>query len=97
MRRFIGVKPRKPVDLAEGEWGAWQLVARVTELDIDDGAFPTFANSATSASRARSYGGGWNWYMNSMVRFSGDYNFTEFQGAPLTDEHVLITRVQLRF
>jgi phosphate-selective porin OprO and OprP len=94
---FGGVKPKKPADFARGQWGAWQLVARVTELDIDNDAFPVFANPAASASRARSYGGGLSWYVNSLVRVSADYNFTEFQGAPLGNEHVLITRVQFRF
>lgn len=94
---FNGVTPRKPVDPAAGAWGAWQVVGRVTELDVDGDAFPSFANPTTSASRARSYGGGWNWYLNSMVRLSMDYNFTKFQGAPLADEHVLFSRVQFRF
>ncbi|MBI3853255.1 MAG: porin [Verrucomicrobia bacterium] len=95
---FRGVKPAKSVSFGEKRgWGAWQLVARVTELDIDDDAFPTFANPATSASRARSYGGGINWYLNQQVRISADYNWTALSGAALRDEHALITRVQFRY
>ena len=74
---FRGVKPGKPVGFGEKKgWGAWQVVARATELDVDNAAFPTFANAATSASKARSYGGGLNWYLNPMVRISADYNWT---------------------
>jgi phosphate-selective porin OprO and OprP len=94
---FNGVKPAKPADPFNGQWGAWQIAARVTELDVDDAAFPVFSNPGNSASRARSYGGGVNWYLNSMVRISTDYNYTVFHGAPIPDEHALISRVQFRF
>ena len=95
---FSGVKPARPVGFGEKRgWGAWQVVARATELDIDDDAFPTFANPATSASRARSYGGGLNWYLNPMVRISANYNWTTFSGAARPDENSFITRVQFRF
>lgn len=94
---FNGVKPAKPARPAGGGWGAWQVAARVTELDIDPAAFPAFADPSTSASRARSYGGGLNWYLNSMLRITTDFNFTGFQGAPRPDEYVLITRLQFRF
>ncbi|HEU5070220.1 MAG TPA: porin [Verrucomicrobiae bacterium] len=95
---FRGVKPARPVGFGDKKgWGAWQVVARATELDVDNGAFPTFASAATSPSRARSYGGGINWYLNPQVRFSADYNWTEFSGASLRDEHAIITRVQFRF
>lgn len=65
-------------------------------LDYYLGVFNGTTDGGTSASCARSYGGGWDWYVNSMVRFSVDYNITGSQGAPLADEQVLITRVQCR-
>jgi len=95
---FRGVEPKAPVSLGEKKsWGAWQVAARVTELDVDKDAFPTFADAAKSAEMARSYGIGLNWYLNTMVRISTDYNWTRFTGAPLRDEHAIISRVQFRF
>jgi len=72
-------------------------VGRVTGLDVDDEAFPTFASAAASPSSALSYGGGINWYLNPMVRISADYNYTDFRGASLPNEHAIITRFQFRF
>lgn len=95
---FRGVKPKRPVGFGENRgWGAWQILARATELGVDDNAFPTFANPATSASRASSYSGGLSWYLNPMVRVTTDYNWTQLNGGPLRNEHVIITRVQFRF
>ena len=36
---FKGVKPKKNFDLNSGSWGAWELTARYSELNIDDKAF----------------------------------------------------------
>src|SRR5271154_6852604 len=49
---FNGVTPLHPFDPHNGQWGAFQVVGRFAELDIDNAAFPVFANPATSASEA---------------------------------------------
>ena len=36
---FKGVKPKRNFDLNSGGWGAWELVGRYSELNIDDKAF----------------------------------------------------------
>jgi phosphate-selective porin OprO/OprP len=36
---FKGVKPKKNFDLNNGGWGAWEVVGRYSELNIDDKAF----------------------------------------------------------
>jgi phosphate-selective porin OprO and OprP len=74
---FRGVTPKRNADPKNGGWGAWQIVARATELDVDGDAFPLFADPLVSASRARSYGAGVNWYLNPQVRLVVDYNVTE--------------------
>jgi phosphate-selective porin OprO/OprP len=97
---YRGVEPDRDVDLEGGGWGAWQVVGRVTELDVDDDAFPVFADPVVSAARARSYTFGVNWYLNRQVRCVVDYSLTEldgFAGVRFADEKALITRVQLRF
>src|ERR1035437_8188832 len=47
-----GVVPRRPFNPAEGSWGALQLVGRYAQLDIDQAAFPLFADPASSARSA---------------------------------------------
>lgn len=92
---FKGVKPAKAS-------GAWQLSARFTGLDVDDDAFPLFADPARSATAVRSLGVGVSWWLDQQIRFYFDYYQTELvnQGAdlpPRDDERVAILRAQYRF
>lgn len=98
--------PRTDFSLDKGTWGALELVARVHELDIDDDAFvggaDSFANPATAASKARSWGVGANWYLNQNVKLSINYDVTSFDGgaannADREDEKALFTRVGVNF
>lgn len=36
---FKGVKPKRDFDLDKGGWGAWELVARYSEIDLDEDTF----------------------------------------------------------
>ena len=45
------VKPDVPFAL-DGGWGAFEVTARYGELDVDDAAFPVFADPANAASEA---------------------------------------------
>jgi phosphate-selective porin OprO and OprP len=78
---FTGIKPARPFDLRSGGWGAWQLVGRVGQLKIDDEAFNGFANQATSASEAFSWGVGLNWWLNQNVRVLTSFSHTRFDGG----------------
>jgi phosphate-selective porin OprO/OprP len=85
---FSGIAPKRPFNLANGGWGAWQLVARYTQLTIDDDAFQGFSNPATSANSAASWSVGINWWLNKNVRLMASFAHTEFDGggafSPLT-------------
>ena len=105
---FNGVTPRHPFDPRNGSWGALQLVARYADLDVDKAAFPAFANPATSASGARAWAVGLNWYLNKNIRVNTSFSRTTFTGgggastsvpAAVTQhpEDVLFTRIQLSF
>ena len=76
------VTPAKNFSLADGGWGAWQLVARYAELDVDNAAFPKFANPATSASAAHAVSLGVNWYLNRNVLLKTSFSHTTFDFAP---------------
>jgi phosphate-selective porin OprO/OprP len=101
------VSPAKPVSRANGQWGAFEAVARVGAQTIGDDAFPVFADPAISAREARAFGVGVNWYVNRHLKVMVDYDHTEFTGGAIastvgtgTDrptEHALFGRLQLRF
>ncbi len=94
--------PRAPFAVGQDGWGALELVARIGELDVDDQAFPFFANPDSAASRARSWGLGLNWYLSSNVKVQIDHQRTRFDGgasggADREDERTLFSRLQLSF
>lgn len=94
------IKPNHPLVPGGEGWGAFELVARYGELDIDDDAFPLYANAATAATRARSWGLGLNWYLNSNLKFVFNHGRTRFNGgaelgADREDEKYFFTRLQL--
>lgn len=104
---FRGVaKPANPFTAGAPGWGALELAVRFGELDIDDAAFPIFANATSAASRAESYAVGLNWYLTSNVKAALNYTNTSFEGggggtaaAPLDreDEKTAFARLQLSF
>src|SRR3569833_2046332 len=102
---YTGVTPKHPFDPRANHWGALQLVARYADLNIDDNAFPVFANPATSASEAKAWAVGVNWYLNKNIRANVSYAHTSFGGkinsaaATVTrqPEEVVFTRLQLAF
>jgi phosphate-selective porin OprO/OprP len=92
---FQSVKPRAPFDPSNGNWGALQLVARWSELDIDDKSFarqPVLTKSSgvsyaslldphKSVSQATTWSVGANWFLNRNFRVMADYEQTYFQGG----------------
>lgn len=109
---YKGVTPATNFSLVDGTWGAFEIVGRIEQADIDDGAFSgpaatRLANIKTSASGAKAYGVGLNWYLSKTVRASFDYFHTKFDLAPgatpastsviAHDENAFVTRLQLTF
>ena len=98
------VVPNHPFDPKRGQWGAWQVVGRYAQLDVDNSAFPNFANSNTSASKAQAWSAGLNWYLNRNIRINASFSHTWFNGGngpgstvTRQPENVLFTRIQLGF
>ncbi len=98
---YKGVIPETPFDPAAGTWGAFEIAARFNELDVDDAAFPTFAKSTSSVTRASAVAVGLNWYMNRNVRFTIDFEQTTFDGGAasgdLKNEKAIMTRFQVAY
>ena len=105
---FTGIVPQQPFNPRRGHWGAWEVVARYSELNIDPTAFEHFSDSAASASSAREWSLGLNWYLNTNVRLLTSFAHTTFEGGggsragtpgavTAKPENVLFTRLQLAF
>ena len=101
---FKGVKPYNPFKSgAEGGWGAFELLARYQENNIDRDA-ATFANTTNGyALGAKTWGVGVNWYLNEASRFSLNVERTKFSdvrtGTVLLGdtENFAVARYQLAF
>jgi phosphate-selective porin OprO/OprP len=100
------VNPRHPFDPRNGQWGAFQIVARYASLDVDDGVFAgkIFADPTKSASGASAWSVGLNWYLNKNIRANASFSHTVFDGytggkpaVAAQDENVFFTRLQLAF
>jgi phosphate-selective porin OprO/OprP len=95
------VKPKHRLSLSEGGFGAIQLVAQLQHIDLDDRIFPLYANPATAATAATSWGVGVNWLLNANVKLSLNYQDTDFKGGSSAflqkGEKVILTRAQIAF
>ena len=85
---YRGVKPSRGFDPLAGGWGAWELVARFSDLQIDKDAFrgvsasaagTAFADPRQSAQRATAWALGVNWYLNRNSKINLDYENTWFK------------------
>lgn len=103
---FTGVKPAKTFDRSKGTWGALEVAARYSELDLNDHAGVARAATPTGGIR----GGeqkittvGLNWYPNNTVRFLLDYQWIRVDrlsatgGSLDTDVDVVSLRSQFAF
>ena len=103
---FKGFTPGSTFEPGKPGIGAWELVARVHQLKIDDDAFAgggeSFANPATAARKASAWGVGVNWYLNQTVKISLDYDQTKFDGGAADggdrpNEKAIFSRLGLAF
>jgi phosphate-selective porin OprO/OprP len=108
---YTGVTPKETFKPSADTWGAFEVVGRVAQLDVDNDVFTggtSLANAATNATKVTAYGAGLNWYLSKAVRANFDVtqNKFDFQGArpsttstsPLKDDELVFsTRVQVSF
>jgi phosphate-selective porin OprO/OprP len=86
---YNSITVKHPFDLSACHWGAFQLVGRYAQLDVDNDTFPLFSNpgpavSATtpafSASAAQAWSVGLNWFLNKNLRVNTSFSRTTFTG-----------------
>jgi len=95
------VSPKAPFEKGKG-WGAFELAARYSELDVDDAVFARgLADPDRSASKARAIGVGLNWYLTKNFKSVVDYERTTFEGGRTggdrETENALLFRAQVSF
>ena len=102
---YRGYTPQTTFQPGKPGNGAWELVARIQELDVDDAAFAggatSFANPLTAVSKITDYGVGVNWYPWNTVKFSLNYDLSSFEGGAATgdraDERALFGRFAINY
>ena len=62
---YDGVVPSRPFDPGRGGWGAWEIAARYSTIDLND--------KDIFGGRQENVTLGLNWYANSNIRFMLDY------------------------
>jgi len=84
---FDILTPNKPFSLASGGWGAWELAARYSEIDLND--------DAVSGGRERDITAGLNWYPNPYIHFMANYiHVLEIDGGLHDEEDLDISQVR---
>src|SRR5690606_7210394 len=98
---YRGVKPDHPFAAGDGGWGAFEVVARYGRLDVDDAAFPVFADPAASATQSTAWALGLNWYLTGNLKLVANYARADFRGGAAggdrEDEKTFFTRAQFSF
>ncbi|HWG67813.1 MAG TPA: porin [Steroidobacteraceae bacterium] len=107
---FGTVKPNRPFVIGQPGWGALEVAARVSALDLDSAAFINtagavhdwFANPGSQANKVLAWTAGLNWYLNQNVAWYLDYTVSRFDGgapdgADRAAESAFFTRFQVAF
>lgn len=97
-----GVVPARPFDPEHGRWGAFQVAARVAQVEIGDAAFPLFADPAHSARQATEWSIGLSWFITRTTRLQLNGAETAFSGGAAgggdrKTEQELLARMQVLF
>jgi len=89
---FSGIKPNRPLDPSQGDWGALELAARYSHLDLNDSDINggQMDNITLAA----------NWYLNDYMRLMGNVIFVdtdENANTPNDDPTIFLMRSQVKF
>ena len=62
---FVGIEPKHDFRPFQNQWGAWELAARISYLDLND--------SPIAGGEERNFTAGVNWYLRSNARVMINY------------------------
>jgi len=98
---YKGITPNRPLVPASGQWGALELAARYTRLDVGSKVFPVFADPAVTVRSAEAVGVAINWYWNPSMKIMLDFERTAFVGGAAVGNrptaNMLLGRLQCWF
>jgi phosphate-selective porin OprO and OprP len=100
---FATLTPRRPFDLKNHGWGAFEIAFRTGDFSVERGFFDQGFGGVATPQQAREWAGGVSWYMNRSLRVSLDYANTSFGGGAAApdesrpSERALLQRFQINF
>jgi phosphate-selective porin OprO/OprP len=95
-----GVRPRAIFEPAAGHWGAFQVAARVHELDVDRTAIDLGFAAAGASRKAQAWTVGLNWYLTGNDKYVLNFERTVFddnRAGARPPENGIAFRTQLNF
>ena len=94
-----GIRPRAIFDPSTGHWGAFQIAARVHELEVDRAVVDLGFAATGSSRKAQSWTVGLNWILTGNVKYVLDFERTVFDEneGPRRPENGIAFRTQLNF
>ncbi|MBU1083602.1 MAG: porin [Candidatus Omnitrophota bacterium] len=84
---FSRVKPKENFSIKDKTWGAWELAARYSHLDLKDNGIDGGILSDSTL--------GLNWYLNPTTRIMANYIHSHLNGVGNAD--AFLTRIQIDF
>lgn len=90
--KFDRVKPEWPFSLKEGHWGAWQAMARLSNLDLND--------ATVHGGEMKNVTLGVKWYPHANVAVLANYirvNTDAYSVVPNDDPNIWVIRTQFDF
>jgi phosphate-selective porin OprO/OprP len=87
---YLGIVPDHPVSTAERGWGAWEIAARYSYVNLNDlftPGVPTAVSNGVAGGKQQIFTAGLNWYATRNVRFMLNYlhgTVDKFSGAAAT-------------
>jgi phosphate-selective porin OprO/OprP len=97
---FRNIRPAKPLG-TPGGWGAWELTARYSNIDLDFNPLSTAATGGIAGGKQDVWTLGLNWYPNSVIKFQLNYENLQVNhvNAPANDisSNAIALRSQIQF
>jgi phosphate-selective porin OprO/OprP len=83
---FRNLRPAKPLG-SPGGWGAWEILARYSDVDLDFQPLTTAATGGIAGGKQDVWTIGLNWYPNNAIKFQLNYDNIQVNhvNAPAND------------